>query len=115
MEKEKGELTFLERFLIIFGIVLLVVIPHILFGEIAFGQELREPPTIEYAKAQHEISEGDTLWKIAGMYKIELDALIHANPQIDNPNEIYPKERINIPNNLDAWNEKDNSGYESKY
>jgi spore coat assembly protein SafA len=100
-----------EKILGIIGVVTVVALTHLAFNHIVYGQELREPPTIEYAKAQHVVSEGDTFWLIAGWYKISLDALIHANPQIDDPNLIFPYEKINIPNNLESWKEKDDSGY----
>lgn len=115
MENEKEGYTLKEKIFLIIGVVVMVVIPHLLFNHIAYGAELREPPSIEYAQAQHEVSKGDTLWLIAGWYKVDLEGLIHANPQIGNPNIIYPHERINIPNNVPSWNSNDNSGYENNW
>lgn len=45
----------------------------------------------------HTVRKGDTLWGIARQYGVELTALIRANPQIKNPNLIYPGEAVNIP------------------
>ena len=43
------------------------------------------------------VQKGDTLWGIAKRYGVALSALIAANPQIKNPNLIYPGDRVQIP------------------
>ena len=43
------------------------------------------------------VRKGDTLWGIAGRYGVALADLIAANPQIKNPNLIYPGETVVIP------------------
>ena len=43
------------------------------------------------------VMRGDTLWKIASRYHVTLDALISANPQIQNPDSITPGQSIKIP------------------
>lgn len=45
----------------------------------------------------YTVKKGDTLWGIAGRYGVTLTALIGANPQIKNPNLIYPGNEVNIP------------------
>ena len=45
----------------------------------------------------HTVRKGDTLWGIARQYGAELAALIRANPQIKNPNLIYPGEAVKLP------------------
>ncbi|MBO5869267.1 MAG: SafA/ExsA family spore coat assembly protein [Clostridia bacterium] len=45
----------------------------------------------------YTVVSGDSLWKIAKKYQVGLSELIEANPQILNPNLIYPKQVINIP------------------
>ena len=45
----------------------------------------------------YTVRKGDTLWGIAKRYGVTLKALIAANPQIKNPNLIYPGNRVNIP------------------
>ena len=40
---------------------------------------------------------GDTLWGIARRYGVTLSSLIAANPQIKNPNLIYPGNEVRLP------------------
>ena len=47
--------------------------------------------------AVYTVRKGDTLWGIAGRYGVALTALIIANPQIKNPNLIYPGDQVRIP------------------
>ena len=45
----------------------------------------------------YTVCKGDTLWGIAGRYGVSLTDLIAANPQIKNPNLIYPGDQVKIP------------------
>lgn len=45
----------------------------------------------------HTVQPGDSLWRIARKYGVTLNELIAANPQIKDPNLIYPGQVINIP------------------
>lgn len=45
----------------------------------------------------HTVGQGDTLWAVAKQYGVELADLIRANPQIKNPNLIYPGEAVKVP------------------
>ena len=45
----------------------------------------------------YTVRKGDTLWGIAGRYGVELTDLIAANPQIKNPNLIYPGDQVRLP------------------
>lgn len=45
----------------------------------------------------HTVVPGDTLWAIARANGVPLQQLIEANPQIQNPDLIFPGQRINIP------------------
>lgn len=45
----------------------------------------------------HTVVSGDTMWKIAVKYEIGLSEIIAANPQIANPDLIYPDQVLNIP------------------
>ena len=44
----------------------------------------------------HTVRRGDTLWGIAKRYGVTLRSLIAANPQIKNPNLIYPGEQVRV-------------------
>lgn len=43
------------------------------------------------------VQPGDTMWLISRRFGVSLDALIRANPQIRNPELIFPGEIIHIP------------------
>ncbi len=45
----------------------------------------------------HTVKKGESLWQIANMHNISLQALIDANPQIEDPNEITVGAKILIP------------------
>ncbi|GAB6100233.1 hypothetical protein JCM16358_21120 [Halanaerocella petrolearia] len=40
------------------------------------------------------VRDGDSLWKISQRYDMSLDEIIQANPQFEDPNLIYPGDRI---------------------
>lgn len=46
---------------------------------------------------QYTVVPGDSLWKIAVKYQIGLSEIISANPQIKDPNLIYPGQKITVP------------------
>ena len=43
------------------------------------------------------MKNGDTLWGLAQSYGVSLTEIIRANPQIKNPNLIYPGNQVIIP------------------
>ena len=45
----------------------------------------------------HIVKSGDTMWKIAVKYQAGCQEIIDANPQVANPNLIYPGQKLNIP------------------
>lgn len=49
------------------------------------------------AKLTHTVVKGDTMWKLAVRYQIGTSEIIGANPQISNPNLIYPGQVLTIP------------------
>ena len=56
------------------------------------GTAAAAPETVTYI-----VKKGDTLWGIAKRYGVALTKLIAANPQIKNPNLIYPGNEVRIP------------------
>lgn len=46
---------------------------------------------------RHVVKRGDTLWSIARQYGVMLADLLSANPEIRNPNLIFPDQEIVIP------------------
>lgn len=49
------------------------------------------------AVTTHKVVSGDTMWKIALKYEVGLSEIKSANPQISNPDLIYPGQILNIP------------------
>ncbi|MEQ6376913.1 SafA/ExsA family spore coat assembly protein [Bacillaceae bacterium S4-13-58] len=43
------------------------------------------------------VQRGDSLWKISVKYQVGLSEIIEANPQFENPNLIYPGDKVTIP------------------
>lgn len=58
--------------------------------------------SVSAAGRTHVVVRGDTMWKIAVKYQIGTAELIAANPQIKNPDLIYPGDVLAVP-------EQDNS------
>jgi len=54
--------------------------------------------TVNASAAEHYVVSGDTMWRISRSYGISLDKLIAANPQVKDPNLIYPGDKLYIPN-----------------
>lgn len=49
------------------------------------------------AATTHTVVKGDSMWKIAVKYEVGLSEMKRANPQISNPDLIYPGQVLNIP------------------
>ena len=49
------------------------------------------------AATSYTVVSGDSLWKIAVRYQVGLSEIKQANPQIKNPDLIYPGQVINVP------------------
>lgn len=47
----------------------------------------------------HRVTTGQTMWDVANRYRISLNQLIKANPQINNPDNLKIGQIINIPSN----------------
>ena len=50
-----------------------------------------------FAQTTYTVKSGDTIWKIAVKHQVGMSEIIAANPQIKNPNLIYPGQKITIP------------------
>lgn len=46
---------------------------------------------------QYVVKSGDSMYQIARTYGVSLADLENANPQVGNPNQIYPGQQLNIP------------------
>lgn len=55
--------------------------------------------SVSAATETYTVVSGDSLWKIAVKYQVGLSEIKSANPQIKNPDLIYPGQKINIPLN----------------
>ena len=49
------------------------------------------------ASLSHTVVTGDTMWKIASNYQVGTSEIIQANPQVSNPDLIYPGQVLCIP------------------
>ena len=49
------------------------------------------------AALSHTVVKGDTMWKIASNYQVGTSEIIQANPQVSNPELIYPGQVLCIP------------------
>jgi len=58
-------------------------------------------PIKMHAETTYTVQPNDSLWKIALKYQIGVTEIIEVNPQLENPDLIYPKDKISIPN-IDA-------------
>lgn len=49
------------------------------------------------AALSHSVTRGDTMWKLAVKYQVGTSEIIKANPQVLNPDLIYPGQVLTIP------------------
>lgn len=54
-------------------------------------------PTSVLAEETYMVQPGDSMWRIAMKYQIGVTEIIEANPHVDNPDLIYPNQKITIP------------------
>ncbi len=52
---------------------------------------------VSAATLSHTVVTGDTMWKIASRYQVGTSEIKMANPQISNPDLIYPGQVLTIP------------------
>ena len=53
--------------------------------------------TLPASALSHTVVKGDTMWKIAARYEVGTSEVIDANPQVSNPNLIYPGQILQVP------------------
>ena len=53
--------------------------------------------TVPTLAASHTVQRGDTMWKLAVKYQVGTSEIIDANPQVKNPDLIYPGDVLTIP------------------
>ena len=51
----------------------------------------------EAASLSHKVVRGDTMWKLAVQYQVGTSEIIQANPQVADPDLIYPGQILQIP------------------
>ena len=49
------------------------------------------------AALTYTVVRGDTMWKIASRYEVGTSEVIQANPQVSDPNLIYPGQKLTVP------------------
>ena len=53
--------------------------------------------TVPTLAASHTVQRGDTMWKLAVRYQVGTSEIIDANPQVADPDLIYPGDVLTIP------------------
>jgi spore coat assembly protein SafA len=77
--------------------------PHITDPDVLFPGDVlcvpsREPVTCPPGfKGRYTVQPGDTMFSIAQMFGVSLEALIAANPQITDPNILFPGDVLCVP------------------
>ncbi|KOA20464.1 SpoIVD-associated factor A [Clostridium homopropionicum DSM 5847] len=72
-------------------LVLLIFFIAMNFQNIAFAQ------SITVKTFNYTVKTGDSIWKICEKYQVGVSDVVSVNPQIPNPNFIYPNQVIKIP------------------
>lgn len=54
-------------------------------------------PAAHAAGLSHTVVQGDTMWKLAVKYEVGTSEIIRSNPQVSNPDLIYPGQVLTIP------------------
>jgi uncharacterized YkwD family protein/spore coat assembly protein SafA len=72
---------------------LFTIIATLLFVSVISSQ-----PADAQSMDTYTVKSGDTMWKIAVKYQIGVQEIINANSQVQNPNMIYPNQKLNVPN-----------------
>ena len=67
------------------------------FAVVSFISLVLVFPTTAMANSSYKVVSGDSLWRIAVKTQTGVQELIQSNPNLSNPNLIYPGQMINIP------------------
>ena len=67
------------------------------FRSISMALLLVAACTLSASALSHTVKPGDTMWKVASNYQVGTSEVMDANPQIPNPNLIYPGQILTIP------------------
>ncbi|MGM9526855.1 MAG: SafA/ExsA family spore coat assembly protein [Oscillospiraceae bacterium] len=70
--------------------------PYVMFATAVLTGSLLTAPA-KAASLSHTVASGDTMWKLAVQYQVGTSEIIQANPQVSNPNLIYPGQVLQIP------------------
>ena len=72
--------------------------PNVLFpGDVLCVPGAAPPPTCPPGSSAYTVQPGDTLFLIAQRFNTTVDAILALNPQITNPNLIFPGQVICVP------------------
>ncbi|MGB9679840.1 MAG: LysM peptidoglycan-binding domain-containing protein [Thermoanaerobacteraceae bacterium] len=83
------------------GLAVSGIVDDITWNALLFGTQ----PVIgtpSYGGIVYIVKPGDTLWNIAKMYNTTIEAILDKNPEIKDPNLIYPGQRIIIPQSISS-------------
>ena len=69
---------------------------HIMLASAVLTGCLLTSPAAAISRS-HTVVPGDTMWKLAVQYQVGTSEIIQANPQVSDPNLIYPGQRLQIP------------------
>ena len=77
---------------------LMTQIPAVSAASVSMSADSAAPMPADYAASvSHTVVRGDTMWKLAVKYQVGTSEIIKANPQISNPDLIYPGQLLYIP------------------
>lgn len=60
------------------------------------------PPPAHCSGSLHRVRPGDTLFRLSMKYGVDLDAIIAANPQISDPDKLFPGQIVCIPEPIEG-------------
>lgn len=60
------------------------------------NSQTTQPAAGQTGSLYHTVARGETLWALAVRYGLTFDRIIAMNPQIKNPNRIYPGDEVRV-------------------